>query len=287
MTAAGVRVRTGVATHVGTVREVNEDSVLVAPRVFVVADGMGGHAAGDVASAITVRRMERLAGRRRVTADDVRAELAAANADVLAAAARDPGRAGMGTTVAGLAIVDAAGSPHWALFNIGDSRVYRLANGRMRQLTTDHSEVAELIEAGVITKREALTHPLRHVVTRAVGMRPGPAADLWVFPPTAGERFLICSDGLPLELPDHEIAAVLTSTADPQEAADALVARAVAAGGRDNVSVVIVDSEASARPSEDAAVTADPPRAASADDTAPRARPTPQPTARPTTPPTT
>lgn len=243
MTVVGVRVRAGVATHVGTVREVNEDSVLVTPRVFVVADGMGGHAAGDVASAIVVRRLEGLAGRERVTADDVRAELMAANLDVLTAARRDPLRAGMGTTVAGLAIVDAAGTPHWALFNIGDSRVYRLVDGRLTQLTTDHSEVAELVEAGVITAQQALTHPLRHVVTRAVGTRPGPAADLWVFPPTVGERFLICSDGLPLELADREIAAVLTANADPQQAADALVGRAVAAGGRDNVSVVVIDSQ--------------------------------------------
>lgn len=246
------------ATHAGAVREVNEDSVLVAPGVYVVADGMGGHTAGEVASAIAVRRLEGLAGRDHITPDDVRAELAAANADVLADAAANPQRAGMGTTVAGLATVDAAGSVHWALFNIGDSRVYRLVGGALTQLTVDHSEVGELLGSGVITEREAQSHPMRHVVTRAVGTDPGPEVDLWVFPPSAGERFLICSDGLPLELTDDEIGAVLHAIDDPQVAADALVSKAVAAGGRDNVSVVIVDSA---------------PGVASPDDTAPRGRP--------------
>lgn len=247
MTAAGVLVRTGAATHAGVVRKVNEDSVLVGPGVYVVADGMGGHAAGEVASAIAVRRLGGLAGRERVTPDDVRAELAAANADVLADAAVNPERAGMGTTVAGLATVDTAGSPHWALFNIGDSRVYRLADGELTQLTIDHSGVVELLDAGKITECEARSHPMRHLLTRALGTDPGPEADLWVFPPSVGERFLICSDGLPLELTDDEIGAVLRATEDPQEAAEELVGRAVAAGGRDNVSVVVVDSASSSR----------------------------------------
>ena len=259
---SAVEVRAGVATHAGAVREVNEDSVLAVRGLYVVADGMGGHAAGEVASAIAVRRLEALAGRERVTADDVRAELVAANADVLADAAANPRRAGMGTTVAGLATVDAAGSPHWALFNIGDSRVYRLAGGEFTQLTIDHSEVGELLDAGAITQREASSHPMRHVVTRAVGTDPGPEADVWVFPRSVGERFLICSDGLPLELPDDEIGAVLRATDDPQQAADALVGKAVAAGGRDNVSVVVVDSAPDAASDH----------GGSPDDTAPRAR---------------
>lgn len=258
MTAVEARVRTGTATHVGAVRAVNEDSVLVAAGVYAVADGMGGHAAGNVASAIAVRRLEGLAGRERMTPDDVRAELVAANADVLADVAANPERAGMGTTVAGLATVAAAGSPHWALFNVGDSRVYRLADGEFTQLTVDHSEVGELLDAGAITEQEASAHPLRHIVTRAVGTQPPPEVDLWVFPPTVGERFLICSDGLTLELDDDEISAVLRATDDPQQAADTLVDRAVAAGGRDNVSVVIVDSA---------------PGVASPDHTAPRPRP--------------
>jgi len=271
VTGTGTRVRTGVATHPGAVREANEDSVLVAPGVYAVADGMGGHAAGDVASAIVVRRLEGLADRDCVTPDDVRAELVAANADLLADAAANPERAGMGTTVTGLVTVDAAGTPHWALFNIGDSRVYRLAGGELTQVTIDHSEVGEMLHAGTITEQEASSHPLRHIVTRAVGTDPGPKADLWVFPPSAGERFLICSDGLPLELTNDEIGAILRATDDPQEAADALVDKAVAAGGRDNVSVVVVDSERD--PERDSAPDAAP-DAPSSDVTAPRARPT-------------
>lgn len=237
-------VRTGAATHTGMVRDLNEDSLLVADGVYAVADGMGGHAAGDVASAIAVRRLGSLAGRARLTADDVRAELSAANADVLADVAANPDRMGMGTTVTGLATVEAAGSPHWAVFNIGDSRVYRLSAGALTQLTVDHSEVAELMAAGRITEDESLTHPLRNVVTRAVGTAPPPEPDVWVFPPVLGDRFLVCSDGLPLELADDEIGSVLRAADDPQAAADELIARAVAAGGRDNVSVVVVHCDA-------------------------------------------
>lgn len=238
------QVRVGSASHTGSIREVNEDCVLVAPGVYAVADGMGGHAAGDVASAIAMRRLEGLAGRDRVTAEDLRAELSAANADVLADVAVNPTRAGMGTTVAGIATVDAAGSPHWAVFNIGDSRVYRLVADELTQLTVDHSEVAELVAEGSITEDEARTHPLRNVVTRAVGTVPAPEPDVWVFPPALGDRFLLCSDGLPLELADEEIGSVLRAADDPQRAADDLVARAVAAGGRDNVSVVVVHCDA-------------------------------------------
>ena len=120
------------------------------------------------------------------------------------------------------------------------SRVYRLAESRMSMVTRDHSEVRELMDAGVIDAEEAARHPLRNVITRSLGSDPAPAVDTWVLPPTPGERFVVCSDGLSNELDDREIMLVVRKYADPQIAADQLVGAAVRAGGRDNVSVVVV-----------------------------------------------
>lgn len=236
-----VSVRAGTATDSGRVRRVNEDRAVAGPDLFAVADGMGGHAAGDVASAMAVARLARLAHRPDLTPADVTAELAECNREILAAAQTGSERAGMGTTVAGLVLVRLAGSRHWAVFNVGDSRVYRFVDEQLMRVTVDHSEVEEMVAAGTIAADEARSHPRRSVVTRVLGMHPPPEADVWVFPPTPGERFLICSDGLSSELADPEIAAVLREQPIAQRAADALVARAVAAGGRDNVTVVVVD----------------------------------------------
>jgi PPM family protein phosphatase len=234
-------VRAGAASNVGCVREANEDCVGVGERFFVVADGMGGHAAGEVASGLAVERLVRLGERDGLRVGDVRAGVGAANREIVEAARGNPEQAGMGTTVAGLGIVRVAGSDHWVVFNVGDCRVYRLDKGELAQLTVDHNEVEELLAAGRITAGEARDHPMRNVVTRALGTEPAPETDVWVFPPVAGERFLICSDGLPLELLDAEIAEVLRAESDPQRAADRLVDAAVSAGGRDNVTVVVVD----------------------------------------------
>ena len=141
----------------------------------------------------------------------------------------------MGTTVAGLGLVCIAGSDHWVVFNVGDSRVYRFVGDALVQMTVDHTEVAELVAAGAVAAADAHTHPRRHVVTRALGSDPAPEPDVWVFPPTAGERFLICSDGLFLELSEAEIVDVLRAEPSPQRVADELVRRAQAHGGRDDV----------------------------------------------------
>ncbi|MBG6139819.1 PP2C family protein-serine/threonine phosphatase [Longispora fulva] len=233
--------RSGTASDAGRVRELNEDSSLTMATMFAVADGMGGHAAGEVASRLAVARLGRLGDRPGLKPADVRAELALANEEILASAAAHPERAGMGTTVAGLCLLRFAGSEHWVVFNIGDSRVYRFAEDSLSRMTVDHSEVEELVAAGVISAAEAREHPRRNVVTRALGMDPAPDADLWMFPPTPGERFLICSDGLSTELGDPEIAAVLWAEPVAQRAARTLVRLAVEAGGRDNVTVVVVD----------------------------------------------
>jgi protein phosphatase len=146
----------------------------------------------------------------------------------------------MGTTLCGVAMVEYGGAPHWVVFNIGDSRVYRIACGEAVQLTVDHSEVAELVARHEISPDQARTHPLRHVVTRSLGVDPLPPADVWIFPPSAeGDVFLACSDGLTNELSDSQIAAIVTDARSPRDAAAQLVAAAVDAGGRDNVTAVL------------------------------------------------
>jgi len=235
------------ATHVGRVRTLNEDAYLTRPALAVVADGMGGHASGDVASRLAVAAFSPLSVEL-LSAGDVLAAVADANDAILQEASLHPEKTGMGTTVTGVALVDQGGSPHWLVFNVGDSRVYRVENGSLSQLTVDHSEVGELIEAGMLTREGARTHPLRNIVTRSLGTEPAPAPDTWLVPATRSDVFLICSDGLTGELDDVRIATILAGARGLQEAADALVEAAVAAGGRDNVTVVLVTGDADTAP---------------------------------------
>jgi len=228
------------ATDVGRVRQHNEDAALAVGTFVVVADGMGGHQAGEVASRIAVETMGRLGGRAGLRPRDLVEQVEAANRAILASAAEHPEQTGMATTLAGLAAVTVGGSEHWAVVNIGDSRVYRLIDGQLAQVSADHSEVADLVRAGAITKDEARRHPARNIVTRCLGRDPLEPVDTWVFRPHPGERFLLCSDGLTNELDVEEIAAVLGREEGPQTVADTLVARAVASGGHDNVTVVVV-----------------------------------------------
>ncbi len=228
------------ATDVGRVREHNEDSAMAEGTLFVVADGMGGHQAGEVASQIAVETLRQLSGRSGLRPRDLVEQVKAANRAILTSAAQHPEQTGMATTLSGLAAVMVEGSEHWAVFNIGDSRVYRLVDGQLAQVSVDHSEVADLVRIGAITEDEAKVHPARNLVTRCLGRDPLEPVDTWVFRPQPGERFLVCSDGLTNELDVPEIAEVLAADDDPQVVADTLVARAVRAGGRDNVTVVVV-----------------------------------------------
>jgi protein phosphatase len=230
----------GVATDVGRVRRHNEDSVRARGTVYVVADGMGGHAAGEVASRIAAESVVELADRPVVHVRDIVEQVGEANRRILGSAARHPEQTGMGTTVAGLALVSAGGSRHWAVFNIGDSRVYRCLDGELSQVTVDHSEVWELVERGLITPEQAQRHPGRNVVTRSLGRDPMGIVDTWVFPPYPGEVFVICSDGLSNELTREQMQAVLAEHPDAEEAAAELVRRAVEAGGHDNVTAIVV-----------------------------------------------
>jgi protein phosphatase len=232
--------RAAMATDVGRVRQHNEDAGLVTPHLVAVADGMGGHAAGEVASALAVDTLRAIGDAEELTLAEVLAQVAGANQAILDAVADRPAQRGMATTLVGLAQVVLDRERHWAAFNVGDSRVYRLADGRLEQVSEDHSEVAELMARGLLTPQDALRHPARNIVTRCLGRDPLEPVDSWVFAPAPGERFLLCSDGMTNELPDDAIAGLLADGDDPQRIADRLVAEAVRAGGRDNVTVVVV-----------------------------------------------
>ena len=227
----------GSATDTGKVRTLNEDALVALAPIFLVADGMGGHDSGDVASRIVVDECSVLAGRPFVTIEDLQEcflRAAARMRDVLA------GRNG-GATVAGAAIAMHDDAAYWLVFNIGDSRVYRMVDGDLEQVTVDHSVVQELLEAGQLSADEASVHADRHVVTRALATDSASEPDYWMIPATRDDRLLICSDGLTDELTDAQIQAILGTVTDAQDAAEGLVAAALDAGGRDNVSVVVVD----------------------------------------------
>ncbi|MFI7588221.1 PP2C family protein-serine/threonine phosphatase [Spongisporangium articulatum] len=231
----------GSATATGKRRQ-NQDSLLARFPVFVVADGMGGHSGGEVASELAVGVFRALAVRGELAPEDVTTAVETANEQIVAAAKRDQLLAGMGTTLVGLVLVHDDDEPYWLAVNIGDSRLYRFREGRLSQVTVDHSYVQELVEAGRIGPVEARTHADRNVVTRILGMHGRHRADYWVFPPEPGERFLLCSDGLYAELMDETIETVLGRFSDPEKAADELVRLALRSGGNDNVSVIVVDA---------------------------------------------
>lgn len=226
------------ATHVGHTREVNEDHVFPAaggrgagPIIVAVADGMGGHAAGEVASHVAI---EAAVGEDDASARD---RVAAASKAVLASAGQDQARAGMGTTLT-LAVFDENGVMH--LGHVGDSRAYLLRDGELQQITTDHTLVAELVALGRLRPEQAATHPQRHIVTRALGMS-GVGIDSEEMTVFAGDRILLCSDGLTGMVGDAEITEILTDVGSPEEAAWALVEAANRAGGLDNTTVAVVD----------------------------------------------
>ncbi|MDO5534854.1 MAG: protein phosphatase 2C domain-containing protein [Propionibacteriaceae bacterium] len=236
-----VSVACGSRSDIGHVREHNEDNLVIGRRLWAVADGMGGHAAGDVASALVIAGLRTLDAHDELRAADVVAALQEVNRAILAHGEEHPEARGLGSTVTGLAAVTIGGVPHAAVFNVGDSRVYRWAGGVLSRATVDHSEAEELVLEGVITADQARTHRSRNIVTRSLGQPHPMQVDLWVLPLTAGERFVLCSDGLSGELTDEAIADLVRANPDPQAAADALVEAALAAGGRDNVTVVMVD----------------------------------------------
>lgn len=232
---------TGFGTDRGLRRELNEDSVLVADPVFAVADGMGGHEAGEVASRECIQVLSEqpflTAGSRGSSAADLREALQQADHRI-----RELSDARAGTTLTGVVVVEERGVPYWLVFNVGDSRTYRLSQGTLSQISVDHSEVQELVDAGFLTPAQAHVHPRRHVVTRALGTGSDTEADYWLVPIEEGDRILVCSDGLTDEITDEQIAHLLAASSEPQKAVDSLIQAALRAGGRDNVTVVVVQA---------------------------------------------
>lgn len=233
------RFRWGLATDVGRVRSVNQDNALAIEGLFAVADGMGGHLGGEVASEVAVEVLRERAPL--LTSVDLIEAVHAANHAILERALGDPTLRGMGTTLCVLALVEADGEERLAIANVGDSRVYVFANGELEQMTDDHSLVAALVREGRITEEEAEEHPQRNILTRALGMDHDVTVDAWEVVPLAGERWVLCSDGLFNEVTPDQIGAVLRRLADPQEAAAELVRLANEGGGRDNITVLVVD----------------------------------------------
>ena len=227
-------VRAGWATSAGHRRELNEDSLLTGPHWYAVADGMGGHRAGDVASTIVV---DVLVGHATATTtvEMIRRAIRDANNTVHAAAAGP--RAGMGTTVVGVAKLEHGAV---AVFHVGDSRCYRLYDGELTLVTSDHTHVQELVDGGLLDPADTASHPLRNVVTRAIGIDPDVTADVVVIEPPVG-RLLLCSDGLSGELAPPRIGRVLAGVPDPGAAAHRLVELVLDGPARDNVSAIVLD----------------------------------------------
>ena len=223
-------------SDVGLVRGHNEDSFLLQAPLFVVSDGMGGHAAGEVASSIAVETIGQQAPG---TADDVLlgAAVESANASVMSAAEQGIGKPGMGCTATAVIIEKS----RMAVAHVGDSRAYVLRQGTLVRVTHDHSYVEELVDSGQITADEARTHPSRSVITRALGSDPDMYADHFSLEVGDGDRIILCSDGLSGMIGDGQIESLAVSSATPQQAADNLVAAALTAGGADNVTVVVID----------------------------------------------
>ena len=232
--------RSGSATDTGLVRSVNQDLAVETSTLFAVADGMGGHAGGEVAARLAVDALSVAFGRQ-PTGAGLSQAVTEANTVVFQHSQENPELRGMGTTLTALSLVNEGGQDVLALVNVGDSRSYRFHGGELTQITTDHSLAEEMVRSGELTTAEAAVHPHRHILTRALGVSSDVAVDLWRIQPVRGDRFLLCSDGLTNELELSQISEVLGSVGDPHRAAELLVQAARTHGGSDNITVVVVD----------------------------------------------
>jgi serine/threonine protein phosphatase PrpC len=236
-----IRLRAGATTDVGRVRTINQDSFLVLDDrgLYAVADGMGGHQGGEVASTLAVDALRAtfVGG----TSDALAEAIEEANLRIHERGEADPDLQGMGTTVVAVAVVEDDDGGSLLIANVGDSRGYLFRDGDLTQLTEDHSMVADLVREGRITEAEAEVHPQRNIVTRVLGVYDQVDIDLWPVDVVRGDRLLLCSDGLFNEVAADQTASVLRRLSDPQEAADELVRLANEGGGRDNITVLVVD----------------------------------------------
>ncbi|KGJ79656.1 serine/threonine protein phosphatase [Cryobacterium roopkundense] len=238
--AAPIAVSVGAATDVGLRRQSNEDAYLAQGSLYLVADGMGGHVAGEIASATVISAFTDLSLRPSVTLDRLRETFADAVARV--AALPVGAGAGAGTTLTGVAIGSLDQNAYWIVLNLGDSRTYRLSSRVLEQISVDHSVVQELVDSGELTAAQAATNAQRNIVTRSIGAGSRSEPDYWFIPAEPGDRILVCSDGLTGELSDEHIRSILNAEPEPQAAAARLVREALQRGGRDNVTVVVVDA---------------------------------------------
>lgn len=233
-----MRVAIGARTDVGRVRESNQDSYLISEPLFGVADGMGGHLAGDVASATAVETVERLADANAPQrSEDLAGYLKEANVAVWEKAQADNNLQGMGTTFTLLNLRGDKG--HFA--HVGDSRAYLLRDGELKQVTQDHTLVERMVREGRIQREEAAHHPQRNIITRALGIEQDLDVDRLTLDLETGDRLLLCSDGLFSMIEDPDITSLLGQDVDLQQIADQLVDAANSAGGEDNITVVVVE----------------------------------------------
>jgi serine/threonine protein phosphatase PrpC len=233
--------KSAAASHVGKIRANNQDSGYAGSNLFVVADGMGGHAGGDVASAIAVRRISEI-DRQYTSAHDavfaLQSALIAANSLLAETVFEHNELTGMGTTVSGILRV----GHQIAMAHIGDSRIYQFRGGKLTQISADHTFVQRLVDSGRITPEEAAVHPRRSVLMRVLGdVDAAPEIDTQVLDTAPGDRWLICSDGLSSYVSDEKIEHVLATVPRPADAADRLIKESLDQGAPDNVTVVIVD----------------------------------------------
>jgi len=237
-------------SHVGLIRDGNEDSGYASARLLVIADGMGGQAAGEIASAVAVETLAELDSPQTtgLTGDPVRdldERVKLANTKIRAIIAQNPELEGMGTTVTALFL---AGGSHLAFAHIGDSRAYRLRGGVLEQISTDHTWVQRLIDEGQITPDEAERHPQRSLLMRALGTTSEVDLDLTVLDLQAGDRYLLCSDGLSGFVPFNTLASTLSGYGDPHHAAETLIQHALRGGGADNITCIVADAYEQAPP---------------------------------------
>ncbi|HXN61983.1 MAG TPA: Stp1/IreP family PP2C-type Ser/Thr phosphatase [Acidimicrobiales bacterium] len=233
--------RSGSATDVGRVRTINQDIPLERPNLYAVADGMGGHAGGEVAARVAVETLEE-AFERAPTSHGLRDAFSEANTAIWQESQANLDLRGMGTTLTAVALVGGPdGHDVLTLGNVGDSRAYLFTEGHIVQVTDDHSLAEERMRQGEMTEAEAAIHPQRHILTRALGVSTEVEADMWELHLRTGDRLLLCSDGLSNEVGTDEMAEILEAVDDPEEAAHRLVEVANEHGGSDNITVVIVD----------------------------------------------
>ncbi|WP_080801230.1 Stp1/IreP family PP2C-type Ser/Thr phosphatase [Arabiibacter massiliensis] len=235
-TRKGALTSFGSRTDIGCLRDHNEDSLIVTPPLFAVADGMGGHAAGEVASEIAVNVLSELAPAH-PDGEALAHAVEEANRAIIRAAHEGLGREGMGTTMTAAMLE----GERLVIAQVGDSRAYLLHQGKLQQLTRDHSLMADMIEAGQLTPEEARTHPNRSVITRALGSDLRLHPDIYEINVETGDRLLVCSDGLSGMVMDQDIENILCRIHDPQRCASQLVNEAIANGGHDNVTVIVAD----------------------------------------------